>query len=189
LPWMWQRFIAEDRPFPQGWFRSLPTRTGASLSLSGVIQRTCGTRCSSYVVLHQEALECEVRLLSKTIGLPLPALHRIRVGTAGVAWRSTSAESTAHRAIDGSHLRGRGGGDSSGAVDGRSPHYQISDGRSPHYQISDGSSPHYQISDGSSPRHQISRDLSREVCELISRVDATVFNMFGYELRDCTRLQ
>ena len=175
---MWQRFIAEDRPFPQGWFRSLPTRTGASLSLSGVIQRTCGTRCSSYVVLHQEALECEVRLLSKTIGLPLPALHRIRVGIAGVAWRSTSAESTAHRAIDGSH-RGRGGGDSSGAVDGRSPHYQISD----------GSSPHYQISDGSSPRHQISRDLSREVCELISRVDATVFNMFGYELRDCTRLQ
>ena len=82
------QFIAGNGTFPQGWFSpqngtSVPMRSGASLSLTGVLRRTCGARCSSYVVLHQESLVCQAQLLAQSVGLPLPALRQIRVASNG----------------------------------------------------------------------------------------------------------
>ena len=169
------RFIANAELFPRGWkspFRfhagapELDAHTGAQYSLSAVLRRTCGEDCSRrFVVLHQEHLSCEVELFSRAFGLPMQRLGKMR--SAPPSHNGTAPRPEGRRLME--------------SLGKASPRDAISK-PTPTPELARDSPA---VTGTISPARLT---MTREVCELISRMDAFVLKEFGYHSRNCTKL-
>jgi hypothetical protein len=171
------RFIANAELFPRGWkspFRfhagapELDAHTGAQYSLSAVLRRTCGEDCSRrFVVLHQERLTCEVELFSRAFGLPMQRLGKMR---SAPLHNSTAPRPQERRLME--------------SLEKASPRDAILE-QSPTPEVATDSTASPAVTGTISPARL---RMTREACELISRMDGLVLKEFGYRSRNCSKL-